>query len=102
MQKAMMPLVRRGRRRGRETWFLVTWDIDSSDRRAVDRVRHFVFGVTTSVNGRVYRYPGFVTKPGMRYIAQSALFVVSSHRAEICALLASQGVDHEAIPATVG
>lgn len=98
----MMGLVRRGRQRGREAGFLVTWDIDSTDRRAADRVRRFVFDRRVRSRGRTYGYPGFVFQPGVRYLAQSALFVVPARRGELCAFLGALGVDHEAIPVSVG
>lgn len=97
-----MGLVRKGRRGGREAGFLITWDIDSADRSAVDRVRRFVFGYRVRVNGTMYRYAGFVFRAGVRYMGQSSLFVRASLRDEISAFLQSLGVDHETIPATVG
>ncbi len=97
-----MGLVRKGRECGRETGFLVTWDIDSRDRRAADRVRHFVFGRRVRAHGRAYGYPGFVFQEGVRYLAQSALFVVPARKGELCAFLAALGVDHEAIPSAIG
>jgi len=99
----MMGLVRKGRKHGREIGYLVTWDIDSRDhRRAADRVRHFVFGRRVRAHGRSYGYPGFVFQEGVRYLAQSALFVVPARVSDLCAFLAALGVDHEAIPAAVG
>ena len=98
----MMGLVRRGRRRGPANGFLVTWDIDSKDRRAVDRIRHFVFGQRVRSHGHTYECPGFVFRPGVRYLAQSALFVPPDLRGELCAFLGALGVDHEAMPATIG
>ena len=101
-RKTLMRLVRQGRKRGSARGFVVTWDIDSRDRRAVDRVRHFVFGLRVQAHGRTYEYEGFVFRPGVRYLAQSALFVRPDLRGEICAFLAALGVDYEAMPATIG
>ena len=101
-RKSRMGPVRRGGRHECETGFLITWDIDSKDRRAVDRVRRFVFGHRVHANGTTYRYPGFVFRPGVRYLGQSAIFVRPGLRDEIRAFLEALGVDHESIPATVG
>lgn len=97
-----MGLVRKGRAAGLREGYLITWDIDAKDRRAVDRVRQFVFGHRVHVHGRTYVYPGFVFRPGVRYVAQSALLVRPDLRGEICAFLSALGVDHEAMAATVG
>ncbi len=97
-----MGLVRRGRGQSLKAGYLVTWDIDSKDRRAVDRVRQFVFGHRVRAHGRSYAYPGFVVRPGVRYLAQSALLVRPDLRGEICAFLAALGVDHESMEATIG
>jgi len=101
-RRSMMGLVRRGRGQSLKAGYLVTWDIDSTDRRAVDRVRQFVFGHRVQARGRTYVYPGFVLRPGVRYLGQSALLVRSDLRGEICAFLAALGVDHESMAATVG
>ena len=67
-----MGLVRGGKRKVRGAGFLLTWDIDSRDRRAVNRMQYFLFG-------RKERQPkgkdsaGFVWRQGVRYIAQSAI-----------------------------
>lgn len=102
VRRSMMGLVRKGRRRGREDGFVVTWDIDSRDRRAADRVRHFVFGRRVRSRGRTYDYGGFVFQPGVRYVAQSALFVSPERKGQICAFLEALGVDHETLPAAIG
>ena len=99
----MMGLVRRGRHDGFKSGYLVTWDIDSRDQRAVDRrVRQFVFGHRVRAHGRTYVYSGFVFRPGVRYLAQSALLVRADLRGEIHAFLAALGVDCEVMPATIG
>ncbi len=40
--------------------YIITWDVDSRDFRQCTRVRRFVFGHAVSVDGKTYRYPGFV------------------------------------------
>lgn len=67
--RSMMGFVRKGRQGGRETGFLVSWDVDSRDCRAADRVRYFVFDRRVRSRGRSYGYAGFVFKAGVRYLA---------------------------------
>ncbi len=88
--------------RARETGFIVTWDVDSADGVMVGLVRRFVFGDRTRVEGRVYRYPGFVERDGVRYLGQSVLFVNASRLREIDSFLTGAGVDHEVTHATIG
>lgn len=52
--------------------------------------------------GRLYHYPGFIEEDGIRYLGQSVLFVPASLLSAIDARLTRFGVDHEAIPASVG
>ena len=98
----MMELVRAGRRDSFGPGYFITWDVDSTDRRTVDRVRQFVFGHRVQAHGRTYVYPGFVVRPGARYLAQSALFVRADLRDEICGFLSGLGVEYESMPATIG
>ncbi len=102
VRKTTMGRVRRGKRRSRESGFVVTWDVDSKDRATTARVYRFVYGDVATPNGKTYRYPGFVEKKGVRYLGQSVLFVSPSLLAEIDGFLSSNGIDHEMIPATVG
>jgi len=102
VRKTTMGRVRRGKRRSRESGFVVTWDVDSKDRATTARVYRFVYGDVATPNGKTYRYQGFVEKKGVRYLGQSVLFVSPSLLAEIDGFLSSNGIDHEMIPATVG
>lgn len=101
-RNALMRRVRRGKARGRAFGFIVTWDVDSSDRSSSGRVRRFVFGDTVCVKGRLYHYPGLIERDGVRYLGQSVLFVPSSLLSTIDSRLTAFGVDHEAIPAWLG
>jgi hypothetical protein len=97
-----MARVRKGKRRSRESGFLVTWDVDSKDRPTTARVYRFVYGDTASSEGRVYRYPGFVEREGVRYLGQSVLFVRPDLLHEIDQFLSSHGIDHEVTRTTIG
>lgn len=99
--KSMMGLVREGKARLRGSAFVVTWDIDSRDQRAVSRTQYFVFGRSYRRNGKSYSYPGFVWRDGVRYIAQSALFVAPHLVAEIVRFLTRYGIDHDIEAITV-
>src|SRR2546428_6783048 len=63
-RKSTMRRVRQGKRRPREsgrpreTGFLGTWDVDSSDAATAARLRRFVYGDTSVHGGKVYRRPG--------------------------------------------
>lgn len=97
-----MGRVRRGKRRGRQSGFLVTWDVNSADRPTARKVYRFVYGETTFKGGRTYHYPGFVEKEGVRYLGQSVLFVPPPLLPGIDAFLTQSSVDHEVTPATIG
>ena len=97
-----MGRVRKGKSWGRESGFIVTWDVDSVDRVTASRLRRFVFGDSSLHSGKVYRYAGFVEKQGVRYLGQSVLFVRPSLLAEIVGKLAELRIDHESTPATIG
>ncbi len=96
-----MRRVRRHKGLGHAFGFIVTWDADSSDRAACGRLRRFIYGETVFVKGRVYHYPGFVERDGVRYLGQSVLFVPSGLLATIDSRLTMLGVDHEAIAAAL-
>ncbi len=97
-----MRRVRRGKRRQRESGYIVTWDVNSTDSKAVNRLRRFVFGDVSRARGGTYRYPGFVEKEGVRYLGQSVLFVRPSLLGEIQGFLSRIAIEHEVTPATVG
>lgn len=98
----MMGLVREGMRKVRGSGFIVTWDIDSRDQPTANRTKYFVFGRTTRTNGDQYEYRGFVWKEGVRYLAQSALFVLPHRLPEIRRFLERNGIDHAVEPVVLG
>ena len=103
-------MARRGasvRRAGRERrvplqGFVITWDVDSRDRAQCARLRRFVFGETSKRDGRTYRYPGFVERPGVRYLGQSVLFVSAGDLSALRGFLESRGIDHVVTRASLG
>ena len=97
-----MRRVRKGRARPRESGYIVTWDVDSTDHVTANRLRRFVFGDTAISRGRTYRYPGFVEKEGVRYLGQSVIFVRPALLTEITAFLSGIGVDYEVTLASLG
>ncbi len=97
-----MGLVRAGRGRARGSGFFVTWDVDSRDRASTNRLRYFVFGRTTRKGDRRYAYSGFVWKEGVRYLAQSAIFVLPHNLEEILRFLRKNRIDYEVEPAIFG
>ena len=101
-RKTTMARVRTGKRRSRESGFIVTWDVDSKDRPTTARVHRFVYGDVSRSNGKSYRYPGFVEREGVRYLGQSVLFVRPGLVAEIDGFLCTNRVDHEITPTTIG
>ena len=93
-RKSMMGLVRTGKRKVRGTGFFVTWDVDSRDRGAVNRMQYFLFGRKGRQHGD--RDPvGFVWRQGVRYVAQSAVFVVREQLAVIEEFLLRNGIDFD-------
>ena len=101
-RKTTMARVRKGKRKSRESGFIVTWDVDSKDRATAARVYRFVYGDVTTPNGKIYRYHGFVEREQVRYLGQSVLFVHPGMLREIDGFLASHGIDHEVTPAIIG
>jgi len=61
-----------------------------------------MFGDFSRAHGRTYRYPGFVEKPGVRYLGQSVIFVIPALLSEIETFLSANGIDHEVTPAAIG
>ena len=84
------------------TGFIVTWDVDSRDPALCARVRRFVFGYELRNNGKVYRYPGFVDREGVRYVGQSVLFVTAGQLPALRDFLQADGIDHVLFAASVG
>lgn len=80
----------------------MTWDVDSGNLRQCTRVRRFVFGHTVSVNGKTYRYPGFVELDGVRYLGQSVLFVDRTRLESIQGFLRANRVEHVVSTAILG
>ena len=101
-RRSTMKRVRKGKRRARESGHIVTWDVNSAESAAVNRLRRFVFGDVSRARGRTYRYPGFVEREGVRYLGQSVLFVRPSLLGEIRGFLCRVAIDHEVTPASVG
>lgn len=97
-----MRRVRKGCADARAVGCVVTWDVDSSDRRTADQLRRFIFGSSPCVKGRIYHYAGFVETEGVRYLGQSVLFVPSVVLGNLDAWLTVHGIDHEVIPAVLG
>ncbi len=91
----MMGLVRKGKSKVRGSGFVVTWDVDSRDHSAANRLWAFLFGRKVRVGNREYSYEGFVWKDGVRYMGQSVVFVLPHRLNELVRFLASIGVDHE-------
>src|SRR2546427_8185965 len=74
-RKSTMRRVRQGKRRPRESGFLVTWDVDSSDAATAARLRRFFYGETSVDGGKVYPRPRFSERGGVRYLGPSVLFL---------------------------
>jgi len=94
-RKSTMGLVRKGRAKLRGSCFLVTWDVDSRDRGAVNRLQYFLFGREPPDHGENGSRHGFVWQEGVRYIAQSALYVSPEKLEEIDRILRGNAIDHE-------
>jgi hypothetical protein len=82
--------------------FIVTWDVDSHDASLCARLSRFVFGYSIGKNGKVYRYPGFVEREGVRYLGQSVLFVTPDALKELDSFLHQNGIDHVVVSARLG
>ena len=82
--------------------YIVTWDVDSRDSSLCAKLRRYVFGYSTQVDGRTYRHPGFVEKPGVRYLGQSVLFVTTERHTELRSFLHRLGISHVVLLASVG
>jgi len=91
----MMGLVRKTKHKVRGSGFVVTWDVDSDNHAAANRLWAFLFGRTVRIRDREYRYEGFVWRDGVRYMGQSVVFVLPHRLPELAGFLAAQGIDHE-------
>ena len=100
-RRFMMGLVRKGKRKVRRSGFLVTWDVDSNDRPGANRLQYFLFG-RKDRNGGEREPVGFVWKEGVRYIAQSAVFVKPSRLAELEGFLRRNAIDFDSDRLTFG
>jgi len=90
-----MTLVRRTKSKTRGAGFTVTWDVDSRDRSATNRLQAFLYGRRVVKDGREYVYEGFVWRDGVRYLGQSTVFVLPHRLTELTAVLAASGIDYE-------
>ena len=93
----MMGLVRKGKRKVVGPSFLVTWDIDSRDRAAVNRMQYFLFGRRDRLSGKGSGRNAFAWKVGVRYLAQSAVAVRPDRLREIQELLERSRIDYEVV-----
>jgi hypothetical protein len=82
--------------------FIVTWDADSRNASLCARLKRFVFGYETRKQGRVYRYPGFVERDGVRYLGQSVIFVTEASLSALESFLESSGIDYLVTIAGIG
>jgi len=93
-RKSTLGLVRNGKRKVRGPGFLLRWDVDTCDRGAVNRIQYFLFGRRD--RQRDGRDPvGFVWRLGVRYIAQSAVFVGREQLAELEDFLLTNGINFD-------
>src|SRR5438093_7382892 len=97
-RNSMIWLVREERCKLRGRAFLVTSDVDSQDRTAVNRLQYFLFGRGAAHAGEQGRKVGFVWQEGVRYVAQSALYVGPEKLEAIENFLRANGVDYEFEP----
>ncbi len=91
-RKSTMALVRVGKRKVRGAGFLLTWDIDSRDHTAVNRMQYFLFGRKDRQRAEP---AGLVWRQGVRYLAQSAIFVTRPHLAKVEEFLLINGIDFD-------
>lgn len=80
----------------------MTWDVDSDDSSACSRLRRFVFGKTVEVDGKTYRYSGFVEREGVCYVGQSVLFVTRDRLVELAAFLHAEAIEHVVRRGSIG
>jgi len=102
VRRSTIKWVREGKANGRESGFIVTWDVNSTDRAVAHRLQRFVYGDTARANGREYRYPGFIEKRGVRYLGQSVIFVRPNLLGELVDFLSRTRIEHEVTAAAIG
>ena len=102
VRRSTIKWVREGKASGRESGFIVTWDVNSTDRAVAHRLQRFVYGDTAQSKGREYRYPGFIEKTGVRYLGQSVIFVRPNLLGELVDFLSRTRIEHEVTAAAVG
>ena len=83
------------------TGFIVTWDVNSSDAGQCARLRRLIYGYALRRGDRPYRYPGFVDRPGVRYLGQSVLFVPPRLVGTLREALHFLQVEYTAVPAAL-
>src|SRR5437899_13026144 len=81
--------------------FIVTWDVDSRDKSLCGRLHRFIFGYVLNKNEREYRDPGFVERPGVRYLGQSVVFVVPGVLSDLRQFLDANRIDHVTMTASI-
>lgn len=97
-----MKWFRAGKSGGPLTGFVVTWDVDSRERATCRRLQRFIYGHTVTWNGRLYRYPGFIDRKGVRYLGQSVLLLRKEHLPDLVSGLTTIGVDFEIDEGSIG
>jgi len=95
-----MGLVREGKQKVRGSGFMVTWYVDSHDRSTTNRLKYFLFGGAVRRRASPGAFQGFIRKEGVRYLAQSAVFVKPSMLSGLRVFLERAGVDHDVEPIT--
>ena len=101
-RRSTLKWFRAGKTYGALTGFVVTWDVDSRDRAACRRLQRFIYGDIGLWNGRVYRYPGFIHREGVRYLGQSVLLVRKEHLSDLVSGLTEISVDFEVDEGSIG
>ena len=90
-----MEVVRQGKQKVRGSGYVVTWDVDSSNRSMANAVWMFIHGRSVRTDGREYTYPGFIERDGVRYLGQSDFFVLPHRLRELTQFLASKRVEYD-------
>jgi len=79
-----------------DLWIL-SYDVHGEDRNTASRVCHLIFGRrnSTTREGRpaAYDQPGFIHRPGVRWIGQSVFLLPRADALELRARLEAMGVE---------